>query len=80
MVDLLDLGDVVVRLGKSALQFVGFVLTLAGLLLVTSPDRYAEGINQVAQKLINTPLANDQISLMGLAVLTAGVYTIIRMR
>lgn len=68
------------KFGENIFRFIGFLLTLGGLLLVTSPTRYADSINQIALKLVNTQLATDQIALIGLVTLAIGLYTIFKMR
>ena len=68
------------KLEENVLRFLGFLLTLGGLLLVTTPDRYAGGINQVVQKLTSVLLTNDQIALIGLVALAIGLYTVLKTR
>jgi uncharacterized protein YjeT (DUF2065 family) len=69
-----------VTLEANFFRFLGFLLTLGGLLLVTTPDRYASGINQVVQKFCSVTLTDNQIAIVGLVTLAIGLYTILKMR
>ena len=74
-----DLVDLVMQIGKSGLQLLGFIFVLGGLLLVTSPNRYPSALNATLTYL-NAWMPANWVLIIGFLVILAGAYILMKTR
>ena len=74
-----DLVDLIMEIGRSGLLFLGFILSLGGLLLLTSPNRYGLPLNQTLAP-VNLAVPANFWPIVAVALLLTGAYILLKKR